>query len=75
MIKITLNQREKFLLAMSVILGASLGIILGRIVIGGNQGNGNLLDLNVPDIICSIIGVFLGIFWFFIRKRIVDKQL
>ena len=71
---IKLNEREKLLLSMSIVLGASLGIIIGRILIGETQETINLSSWNVPDTISSIIGGVIGIIWFFIRKNIVDKS-
>tara|TARA_B100000029_G_scaffold421526_1_gene427841 strand:+ start:152 stop:376 length:225 start_codon:yes stop_codon:yes gene_type:complete len=71
---IKLNEREKILLGMSIVLGASLGIIIGRILIGETQETINLSSWNVPDTMSSIIGGVIGIIWFFIRKNIVDKS-
>ena len=74
MINFKLNPREKLLLGMSMILGATLGIIIGRILIGIDHNGTGLNTWNIPDIISSITGGILGIFWFFIRKHVVDKQ-
>ena len=75
MINFNLNPREKLLLGMSVILGATLGIIIGRILIGVDHNGPGLNTWNIPDIISSITGGILGIVWFFIRKNVVDKQI
>ena len=75
MINLKLNPREKLLLGMSVILGATLGIIISRILIGIEHNESGLNTWNIPDIISSITGGILGIVWFFIRKHVVDKEI
>ena len=74
MINFNLNPREKLLLGMSVILGATLGIMISRILIGSEHNEPGLNNWNIPDIISSISGGILGIVWFYIRKHVVDKQ-